>query len=187
MYDEFVVNYCDILKRIIADGAVKYGNFTLKSGATSKFYIDCKKVIMTAHAMHAVGGSIVQATAGLRITAIGGPESAGIPIACAAVAAFQDAGRSNVNGFFVRKAVKDHGTKQMIEGVELTPEDSVLLVEDVATSGESLLAAVAEVKATGASVVLALALVDRLQGAAANFAAAAVPFKSILTINDVLK
>ena len=90
-------------------------------------------------------------------------------------------------GFFVRKAVKDHGTKKRIEGPENLRGKRVAILEDVTTTGGSAIQAVEVAREAGAEVVLVLSIVDRLEGARELFAKAGVPFASLFTADDFLK
>ena len=87
--------------------------------------------------------------------------------------------------FVVRKAPKDRGTRQQIEGGVLGAGTRVLMVEDTITTGGSTLTALEVVRATGAEVVLVTALVDRGDTAAPAFAAAGVTYSPLLTWRDV--
>jgi orotate phosphoribosyltransferase len=89
-------------------------------------------------------------------------------------------------GFFVRKAPKDHGTRQRIEGLDLTGKTAVIL-EDVTTTGGSAMQAVEEVRAAGGTVALVLSILDRGEGAAELYAAAGVPFKSLFSAEEFLR
>lgn len=87
-------------------------------------------------------------------------------------------------GFVVRKAEKDHGKSGLIVGSVMSG-DRVCLVEDVTTTGGSLLTAAERITEFGCKVALALTIVDRLEGAAEAFEKKQIPFKSILTIQDL--
>jgi orotate phosphoribosyltransferase len=88
-------------------------------------------------------------------------------------------------GFFVRKAAKDHGTKQRIEGLDVQGRTAIIL-EDVTTTGGSAMQAVEVVKAAGGKVALVLSILDRGEGAAELYAAAGVPFKSLFRAEEFL-
>ena len=86
-----------------------------------------------------------------------------------------------MEGFFVRKQVKAHGSQDRVEGV-LNRGDRVLVVEDVVTTGESVLQAIGEVEKAGGRVVAVSCIVDRLEGGAARLAQ--YNFRPIFTIRD---
>ena len=93
-------------------------------------------------------------------------------------------GRGQLRGFLVRKEAKTHGTGNRIEG-PLEPGSTVAIVDDVATTGGSSLEAVDAVLALGCQVALVIAVLDRLEGADAAFAARDIPFHPLLTIRDL--
>jgi orotate phosphoribosyltransferase len=87
-------------------------------------------------------------------------------------------------GFMVRKQAKEHGTKRAVEG-PVEPGSTVVIVEDVITTGGSALDAIDRVKELGCRVACVVGVCDRLQGGADAFAARDVPFHSLLTIRDL--
>ena len=87
-----------------------------------------------------------------------------------------------LEGFFVRKKAKEHGSKQRIEGV-LAPGSKVIIVDDVLTTGGSAMEAVDEVEKIGCKVIAVLCIVDRLQGAR-ELIEPRCPFIPIFTIRD---
>src|SRR6476659_10330911 len=95
--------------------AFSFGTFTLASGKTSSYYINSKKVLFHAEAVALLGELLYQATADLPIEAIGGLEVGAIPMAAAAAMRYHQHGRQ-IEGFFVRKEAKGHGSKQRVEG-----------------------------------------------------------------------
>src|SRR5262249_15263877 len=91
-----------------------------------------------------------------------------IPMATAAALRYHDEGRS-LEGFFVRKQAKDHGSKTRVEGV-VKAGDRVAMVDDVFTQGSSVLQAITEVEQLGAKVAAVICIVGRLEGARENLA-----------------
>ena len=92
------------------------------------------------------------------------------PIVGATLALAGRAGRGHLRGFLVRKEAKAHGTGSLVEG-PLEPGSTVAIVDDVATTGGSSLQAVEAVEAMGCKVAVVIVVLDRLEGAAAAFAA----------------
>jgi orotate phosphoribosyltransferase len=88
-------------------------------------------------------------------------------------------------GFFVRKAVKDHGTKKRVDGTDIAGK-TVVILEDVTTTGGSAMDAVRAVTEAGANVALVISILDRGEGAAELYAAAGIPFKSLFTAAEFL-
>src|SRR5262249_17889284 len=124
---------------------------------------------------------IFQATRDLDLNAVGGLEVGAIPMAAITVMRYHEQGRS-LEGFFVRKQAKGHGSQARIEGV-LKPGDKVAILDDVLTTGESALQAVKEVEAAGAKVLRIVGIVDRLQGARDTLAG--YDFRPLFTIRDL--
>jgi len=113
--------------------------------------------------------------------AIGGLEVGAIPLTAAILVKSQQQG-INLEGFFVRKKVKEHGSKQRIEGV-LAPGFKVIVIDDVLTTGSSAMEAVEEVEKAGCKVIAVVCIVDRLQGAR-ELIEPKCPFIPIFTIKD---
>jgi orotate phosphoribosyltransferase len=153
----------DRLLELFKSRAVSFGKFTLASGRESTYYINSKKAIFHSEALWLLAEEIWQRTHDLSIQAAGGPEVGAIPMAAAAALRYHQAGRA-LEGFFVRKEAKKHGSRERIEGV-LQPGWRVAVLEDVVTSGASVMQAVTEVELAGAQVVAVICIVDRLEGA----------------------
>ncbi len=153
----------DRLKQLFRERALQFGDFTLASGKKSSYYVNSKKVLFHAEAISLLGDALYDATKDLEFQAIGGLEVGAIPMAAAALTAFHRNGRS-LEGFFVRKQVKEHGAKERLEGV-VKAGDSVVVIDDVLTTGGSVLQAIEVVEAIGAKVLRVVCICDRLQGA----------------------
>lgn len=163
------------------------GPFTLASGRTSPFYINMKPTMMHAEGAHLIGHLIVDALEGLNADFIGGLEVGAIPMAAAA-GAVSFARGCPVGTFFIRKAVKDHGTKSLVEGLprgETLKGRSVVILEDTTTTGESPLKAVAAARAEGANILRIITIVDRQEGAAETIRAAGLVYAPLLTVADL--
>ncbi len=169
------------LLELFKSRAVKFGDFTLASGQKSSFYINSKDVLFHSEADWLLGELIWQATNDLDLQAVGGLEVGAIPMATAAVMRYHDHGRA-IEGFFVRKQAKDHGSKSRIEG-RLNPGDRVAILDDVLTTGTSALDAVKAVESAGASVQRIVCIVDRLQGARETLAG--YDFRPLFTLPDL--
>lgn len=168
------------LKELYLARAVSFGTFTLASGKTSTYYINSKKVLFHGEAIALLGELLYQATSDLPIQAIGGLEVGAIPMAAAAAMRYHQHGRA-IEGFFVRKEAKGHGSKQRVEG-EVKAGDRVAVIDDVLTTGGSVLQAIEEVEKIGAKVERVVCVVDRLQGA--REALAKYDFRPLFTIRD---
>jgi orotate phosphoribosyltransferase len=161
--------------------AVAFGTFRLASGKESRYYINSKKALFHSEAAALLGEAIWDRTRDLNIQAIGGIEVGAIPMATAAVMRYHQAGRT-LEGFFVRKEAKDHGSRERIEGV-LPPGARVAMVDDVLTTGGSVMQAIAEVEKAGATVATVICIVDRLQGAR-ELLGAKFDYQPLFTIRD---
>jgi orotate phosphoribosyltransferase len=161
--------------------AVSFGHFKLASGKESTYYIDSKKALFNSEAVWLLGDVLWDLTRDLNLQAIGGLEVGAIPMATAAALRYHEEGRP-LEGFFVRKQPKGHGSQERVEGV-VRPGWRVAVVDDVFTQGTSVLQAVAEVERVGAEVAAVLCIVDRLEGARERLAPR-YTYRPIFTIRD---
>lgn len=172
------------LLRLLEQRSFKRGEFRLASGATSTYYIDGRMTAVFSRGAYLIGEVLYERTRDLGIDAIGGLEVGAIPLTTAAVISYYHHGRE-MEGFWVRDKVKDHGTQKRIEG-NLKPGARLVIVDDVFTSGGSALKAAQAVRERGCQVVMVLALVDRLQGAAALFKEHGLDnYQAVFTIRDL--
>ena len=152
------------LQRLLLERSVRRGDFVLASGQRSTYYIDCRLATMSAEGMALIGRMGLEAIqrAGWRPDGIGGLTMGADPVAYA-IAAASYGTDAQVDAFSVRKESKDHGTARLIEG-NFKPGDSVVVVEDVITSGGSARRAVSAIEAAGGKVLGVVAVVDREEG-----------------------
>jgi orotate phosphoribosyltransferase len=174
------------LIELIAERSFGRKKVVLASGRESNFYFDMKPTMFHPEGAALLAKLILARLSKLDVDLVGGLEMGAVPL-IASVSAFSFQAGKPIPGFFVRKAVKDHGTKKRIDGVDSVAGKKVAILEDVTTTGGSAIQAVEEVRAAGAEVVLVLSMVDRLEGAADGFAAANVPFESLFTRDDFMK
>jgi orotate phosphoribosyltransferase len=161
--------------------AVSFGRFTLASGKESTYYINSKKAIFNSEAVWLLGDVLWDLTRELDLQGIGGLEVGAIPMATAAAQRYHQEGRS-LEGFFVRKEAKGHGSRDRIEGL-VRPGFRVAMLDDVFTQGNSVLQAITEVERVGAEVAAVICIVDRLEGAREKLAAR-YRYLPIFTIRD---
>jgi orotate phosphoribosyltransferase len=147
------------LATLLARYSYRAGTFRLASGRESDFYVDVKQTVMRADGAALVGTLLEERMSAAGITSVGGMAVGAIPLVTAALVAAARAGRE-LDGFFVRKDVKDHGTAKRLDG-RFDPAASIALVEDVVTTGGSTLAAIDAVEEAGGKVALILTVVDR--------------------------
>lgn len=162
--------------------AMRFGDFTLASGRKSTYYVDKMQISLHSHGLRMIGEGFWDALQKTEFDAIGGMVIGADPLVGSVLTIASQHGR-DLKGFLVRKEAKGHGTQNFIEG-PLSPGDRVVIVEDVVTTGGSSLLAIDRVQEFGAEVVQVLAIVDRLEGGAANFEARGIPFRALLTIED---
>jgi orotate phosphoribosyltransferase len=169
------------LLELFKSRAVSFGQFTLASGQTSTYYINSKKALFSGEVVALVGDALWDLTKDLNIQAVGGLEVGAIPMATAAAMRYHQEGRT-LEGFFVRKQIKEHGSRDRIEGV-VKPGFRVAVVDDVFTQGASVSQAITEVEKLGAEVAAVICIVDRLEGARERLAVR-YHYLSIFTIRD---
>lgn len=163
--------------------AYREGEFVLSSGQRSSYYINGKQVTLHPQGGVAVGRMLLsllpaetQAIAGLTLGAD--------PMVTATSVAAAYAGQS-LTPLIVRKEAKGHGTQAYIEGPPLPANSSVVVLEDVVTTGQSALKAVDRLRQAGYSVNQILALVDREQGGAQLYAEQGLAFQAIFSIREI--
>jgi orotate phosphoribosyltransferase len=161
--------------------------FTLASGYTSPFYVDCRALMAHPSARRLVGQLAHEALIGVEIDCLGGLEIGAIAIATTiSDYAFAASARREWRTFVVRKQAKDHGLGKMIEGA-VRSGDRALIVDDVLTSGGSLLKAITAAREAGLTVTGALVIVDRKeQDGRAKVEQCGVKVTSLLTIDDLI-
>jgi orotate phosphoribosyltransferase len=158
------------------------GEVTLASGAIAQYYVDARRTLMRPQGFRAAGELIAAAAHELDAGAVGGPATAAIPPACAAIAV---PGGEDLVAFFVRGQRKEHGLQRWVEG-PVEPGVRCLVVEDTVTTGGSTATAIGRVREEGLEVAGVVAVVDRLAGGAEKIEAAAeAPYRALVTIDEI--
>jgi len=170
------------LRRHILDHSVKTGDFVLKSGRKSTWFIDSKQTVCRPEAMVLVADAVLSVLPD-DVDAIGGLTMGADPVAFITAGVAATRGRG-LKAFSVRKEAKDHGAGGRIAGA-LDPGDRVVITEDTVTRGSSLLEAAHAVRDFGAVPVLLVAVVDRGGTCAAMAEAEGLPFRALLTAPDL--
>jgi orotate phosphoribosyltransferase len=169
---------------LLAHQSFRLGAFKLSSGGTSDYYIDCRTTTLDAKGSGLTGEVFLEEIKqrGWEPQAIGGLTMGADPIVVAVSVV-----SGELNGFLVRKAEKQHGTGQRIEGFR-GKGARVVIVDDVCTTGSSTVQAIEAAREFGFEIVGVMCLVEREEAKGrpnVEKAAAPAPFVSIFTANDV--
>src|ERR1700689_2568502 len=172
------------LLRLLAQKSFRLGEFKLSSGGTSDYYVDCRTTTLDARGAQLVGQVFLDElrSQGWHADAIGGLTMGADPIVVAIAVT-----SGTLNGFLVRKAEKQHGTGQRIEGFR-EKGARVVVVDDVCTTGASTVQAIEVAREFGFEIAGVMCLVEREEAKGrpnVEKAAAPAPFVSIFTASDV--
>jgi orotate phosphoribosyltransferase len=163
-----------IARTLIDSGSIRFGRFTLASGQTSDVYVDVKRAWTEPARLSLLAEALAN-----RVGApdrLAGMELGAVPLVVATAL------RTGHPFVVLRKASKDHGTRQRYEG-EVRAGERVLLIEDVATTGGSSLESIAILRSQGAIVDRALVVVDRESGAVDRLAGVGVRLEPLVTLS----
>ena len=174
------------LLRLLAVKSFRLGEFKLSSGGTSDYYIDCRTTTLDARGAQLTGQVFLEEIRARKWKpqAIGGLTLGADPIVVAVTVT-----SGKIQGFLVRKAEKQHGTGQRIEGFR-EKGAPVVIVDDVCTTGASTVSAIEAARESGFEVIGAMCLVEREEAKGrvnVEKAAAPAPFITIFTASDVRK
>jgi len=186
--------YAQQLLSLLARLSFRLGHFTLSSGATSDYYIDCRTTTLHAEGGRLTGHAILELLEanGIDAAAVGGLTMGADPIVSNVATASAWRAQSTpaaplIDGFLVRKAEKAHGAKRRIEGF-CQEGASVVIVDDVCTTGASTINAIEAAQEAGMKVVAVVCIVEREEASgrpAVEAAAKGAPFLRLFTANDV--
>ncbi|MFC1675581.1 orotate phosphoribosyltransferase [Planctomycetota bacterium] len=166
----------ELIKRIKETSYLE-GDFTLRSGKKSKYYLD-KYLFETCPDILKALGKEFSKHVTEDVTLIAGAELGGVALAAAT------AMETGKNWVIIRNSKKGYGTGKMVEGV-LKADDVVLIVEDIATTGGQVAEAAKIVTDIGATVKKIVCVIDRKQGAEENITQAGFTFEALLTKTDL--
>jgi orotate phosphoribosyltransferase len=174
----------DVIKRL----SFLRGSFVLSSGRSSNYFLDMKPTMLDPEGSSLLAELVLDKLQGVDVQYVGGIAIGAVPLV-SQVAMLSHATGRPMPGFFVRKAVKDHGTQKLVDGVK--KEDlqgkRVAILEDVTTTGESAMRAIKAALDAGAKIELVLAIVDREEGAAEFFERQGIAFQWLFRASELLQ
>jgi orotate phosphoribosyltransferase len=168
---------------LIRKKALRHGEFTLASGRKASYYLDCRLITLDSVGAKLIAEGMLDVLADDMPDLIGGMAVGADPIT-GAVVALAGLREIPLRGLIVRKEAKGHGTGKHVEG-PYTPGESVVIVEDVVTTGGSALAAIDRCQEAGLTVRRILAVVDRLEGGREAFQKRGYDLTTLLTVRDL--
>lgn len=167
----------EIAEFLIKNGNIKFGQFTLSSGAKSDFYVDVKSALLNPSFLKMVSRKAAQLITGDKVAAV---ELGAVPFG---VAVSLETGK---NLIIVRKEKKDYGLEKMVEG-DLTYGEIITFVEDVTTTGSTILKAVTRLKEKAVRTDRVVVVVDRQEGAKENLEQEGIELLSLVNIKEIKK
>jgi len=166
--------------------AFSKGKFILSSGKESNFYLDARLVTLSAPGAYLTARIMLDMIKEDHVDAIGGPTLGADPMVGAVASLSYQDGRP-INTFIIRKQPKAHGKQQQVEGPLLKELGSVVIIDDVATTGKAFVESIEVLQKMNIKIKKAICVIDRGEGASEALAKYGVPLKSIFTISEFLK
>jgi len=173
------MNYKPLILSLYQIGAIKFGDFTLKSGKKSTIYLDLRQIISFPDVLRAVAETIWQQVNGYPVDVICGVPYTALPIAtCISL-------KQEIPMVMRRKEPKEYGTKQRIEGTFKTGQQC-LIIEDIITTGSSILETAEDIEIAGLKVKHIGVLINREQGGKENLQQRQYSLHAAFTLKEVL-
>ncbi len=167
-----------LIQQLKECGAIKFGRFVLTSGAISDYYIDIKKASTDPKILKIIAQEMSLYTKGYDLLA--GMELGAVPLVVAVSLETQ------IPYVIIRKEKREHGTGKQIEGGDVKGK-SVLIIEDVTTSGGSVIKTIQILRENNAEVEKALVVVDREAGTREKLKKLEVEFIPLVSVSEILK
>lgn len=172
------MNHTFLLEKLQQAQAIKYGSFTLKSGAISPIYIDLRVLVSYPELIKAIGQALWQKINHTHFDFLCGVPYTALPIAtCMSI-------ENNKPMVMRRKEAKNYGTKKMVEG-NFSANQSCLIVEDVITTGGSVLETAEDLKNSGLLPKTIAVVVDREEGGKQKLEQAGYEVFSLFTLSEL--
>jgi uridine monophosphate synthetase len=168
-----------LVEGLLSMGCIQFGEFTLKSGLVSPIYIDLRRLVTFPGWMTQVAAVYIQQLSQLEFDRIAGLPYAALPIATAISL------QGNYPLIYPRKDVKDYGTGMAIEGI-YHPGETVVVIDDLATTGGSKFEAIEKLAEAGLNVRDVVVLIDRQSGAREALTEAGYRMHALLTLSQLL-
>ncbi len=163
-------------------GALRFGSFTLSSGAVGSYYFDGRLLTLDAEGAYHVGRAFQSIVRECGAEAVAGPAVAAIPMV-SAISLISHLDGHPVPGLIVRTERKEHGTGKLIEG-SVQKGMAVAVVDDTCTKGGSLLHAIVAVEVAGCRVVKVMCILDRNEGGSQTLRERGYDFVSLLEADE---
>ena len=174
------------LFNVLKSKAFFRGKFILSSGKESDFYLDARLVTLSPLGAYLTAKIILDMTKNDAIDAIGGPTLGADPMV-GAIGSLSHQNGCPVNTFIIRKQPKPHGKQQQVEGPLLSEGASVVIIDDVATTGKAFVESIEVLQKMNVRIAKAICIIDRGEGAREALAQYGVPLEPIFTIGEFLK
>jgi orotate phosphoribosyltransferase len=167
----------DQLAKRIADVALLRGEFTLRSGWKSNYYLDKYRFETQPDCLLDLG-KMIAARIPAETDRIAGPELGAVPLAASAS---MQCGKPCI---FVRSQKKDYGSAKQMEGV-FNAGDKIVLIEDIVTSGGQVVEAAKALKDAGLNLLKVIVVIDREEGGRQAIESAGITFDALFTTTDL--
>lgn len=169
----------ELARDLFTAGCIRFGEFTLKSGARSPIYLDLRQLVSHPRILQRVARAYARVLRTLEFDRLAGIPYAALPIATAIAV------EMNRPLIYPRREVKEYGTRASIEGT-FAPGETVVVIDDLATTGESKIETIEKLTSVGLRVRDIVVLIDREQGARKALAQVGYTLHAVVTLRELL-